>query len=166
MKQILIILFITVLIVSPVAAQERPTAEETRNVITYYYEGQGSGAVLMDHKLCQEIGQEGPDKNECINAIDPGQITQDQELFLWMSYLVPSETNADIIVTFSRREQVRRTASVKLTSATRFRTWKKIPTNKTGLWTVAVIQEMADKDLDLGSLQYTVSQATAVGEKP
>lgn len=156
MKYMLILLAVAMLCVTPCSAQERPTSEEARKVITYYFEGQGSGAVLMDQQLCQEIGQEGPDKNQCLSTIDPGQITQGQELFLWMSFLVPTEDSADIIVTFSRREKVRRTASVKLTSATRFRTWKKIPTNKSGEWTISVMQEMEDKDLALGSLQYTV----------
>lgn len=156
MKYILILPVAMLLFVTPGSAQERPTSEEARKVITYYYEGQGNGAVLMDHELCQEIGQEGPDKNQCLSSIDPGQITQGQELFLWMSFLVPSEDSADIIITFSRREKVRRTASVKLTSATRFRTWKKIPTNKSGEWTVSVMQEMEDRDVALGTMQYTV----------
>ncbi len=160
MKYLLVWLTVIISIAGPVAAQERPSAEEARKVITYYYDGKGSGAILMDHVLCQEVGQEGPEKNQCISDNDPGQVAQGQELFVWMSFLVPSEDKADIIVTFSRKGKVRRTASVKLSGATRFRTWKKIPTDKAGSWLVSVMQELEDKDLELGSFQYEVIETT------
>ena len=156
MKYLLVLLSAIFLITGPAIAQERPSPEEARKVITYYFDGKGRGAVLMDHVVCQEIGQEGPEKNQCISDIDPGQISQGQELYAWMSFLVPFEDMADIIVTFSRRGKVRRTSSIKLSGATRFRTWKKIPTHKPGQWLVSVIQEMEDKDLELGSFQYEV----------
>lgn len=166
MKYLLVLLSATLLIAGPAAAQERPTAEETRRVVAYYFEGQGSGAILMDHVLCQEIGQEGPDKNQCLDTINPSQVSQGQELYLWMNFLVPSEDSADVLIAFSRNGKVRRTASVKLSAATRFRTWKKIPTNKPGQWSVSVTQELGDKDLDLGGFQYTVAESAQPAAKP
>jgi hypothetical protein len=166
MKHLFVLLTAICLTAGPVAAQEKPTSEEARKVITYYYAGQGSGALLMDHVLCQKIGQEGPDKNQCISDIDPGKIAQDQEIYLWMSFLVPTDDAADVTISFSRKGRVRQTASVKLTGATRFRTWKKIPTQKPGQWSVSVSQELADKDLDLGNFQYTVMEGAQPAPKP
>lgn len=165
MKYLLVLLIATFLIAGPAFATEKPTADETRKVITYYFTGQGNGAVLMDKVMCGEIGQEDPDKNECIYVIDPGRIGQNQELYIWMSFLVPSEATADILVSFNHKGKVRRTGSVKLKGATRFRTWKKIPTHKTGQWTATITQEMEDKDLELGSIQYTVVDTAPVASQ-
>lgn len=142
-------------------AQDKPTAGEARKVIDYYYHGKGQGAVLMDLQTCEGVGLEaGPQKNECLKNIDPGQIQIGQELQVWMNFLVPVDDTAEIIVSFSRKDKVRHTANVKLTGATRFRTWKRIPTDKAGLWTLTIIQELEDRDLELGRLQYKVSEAT------
>ncbi len=158
MRQILMLAMGVLLVANLATAQDKPTSEETRKVINYYYHGKGGGTVLMDHYLCQEIGQEGPDKNECLNKLNPSQIQKEQEAYLWMNFLVPMDASADIIVSFSRKGKVRRTASVKLSGATRFRTWKRIPTNKAGQWSVVIIQEMEDKDMEVGSLQYTIAE--------
>lgn len=161
MKQLCILITAVLLALGTAAAQERPTADETRKVIDYYYHGKGGGAVLTELQICEGIGQEeGPQKNECLNKLNPGQVQLGQELHVWMNFLVPLDDTADIIVSFSRKGKVRRTATVKLTGATRFRTWKRIPTDKTGQWTITVMQELADQDLDLGSLQYSVTALT------
>lgn len=161
MKQLTILIMVVFLAFGTALAQERPTTEEARKVIDYYYHGKGGGAVLVDLQICDGIGQEeGPQKNECLNKLNPGQVQLGQELHVWMNFLVPVDDTADIIVSFSRKGKVRRTANVKLTGATRFRTWKRIPTGKAGQWTLSIIQELADKDIELGSLQYNVSAAT------
>ena len=111
----------------------------------------------MDMTVCEKIGTEdGPDKNECLDSVNPSQIELNQELYLWMNYLVPLNDAADIILSFSRKGKVRRTANIKLAGATRYRTWKKIPTDKAGQWTVSILQELEDQDLELGSMQFTV----------
>ena len=160
MKQLSIILAVLLCIAGPAWGQDKPTADEARKVIDYYYNGKGQGAVLMDLKICGGIGQqEGVDKNECLNKVDPARIQTDQELFLWMNFLIPLDDTADVIVAFSRSGKVRRTSSIKLTTATRYRTWKRIPTDKAGQWSISFLQELADKDLDLGGLQYTVVES-------
>ena len=65
----------------------------------------------------------------------------------------------DIIINFSRQGQVRSTARVKLAGATRYRIWKKVPTDKAGQWNVSIIQELQDKDLEIGTLQYGVAES-------
>ncbi len=159
MKKVLVLLMGTLLLTGIAVAQDRPSAEEARKVIDYYYNGQGQGVVLMDYLLCQEISTEGPDKNDCKSDLNPGQLTVGQEAYLWMNYIVPVQDKAELIILFSRKGKVRKSTSVTLSGATRFRTWKKVPTNKPGQYTVSIIQELDDRDLDLGSFQYNVAES-------
>lgn len=157
MQRLFIVLAVILLTFGMATAQEKPTSDEARKVINYYYHGKGKGAILMDQNICEKIGQEdGADKNECVEKVNPSQIQVGQELYLWMNFLVPFDDSADIIITFSRKGKVRRTSNLKLAGATRYRTWKKIPTDKAGQWTVYILQELDDQDLELGSMQFTV----------
>ena len=142
-----------------ISAQEKPTPAETQKVIQYYYQGKGQGAVLMAHKLCAQIYEEGPLKFECQEEITGGQIQKDQEVFLWMNYLVPTGDKTDIIIHYKRNNKVRNVSNFELPAALRYRIWKKIPTDKIGDWQVDIIQELQDADLNLGELQYSVTEA-------
>ena len=82
----------------------------------------------------------------------------EKKFCLWMSFLVPADDQASILVSFSRNERVRKTADVNLKGAIRYRTWKTIPTDKPGKWTVTIVQEMSDQDMELGTLEYTVTE--------
>ncbi len=159
MRKISILIVGLLLAAHTAAAQDRPTPTEALKVIDYYYNGQGSGAVLMDRYLCQQVGKEGDSKNECLDKSVAGPIPANQEVYLWMNYLVPVNDQADIIINFSRQGKVRRTARVKLAGATRYRIWKKIPTDKAGQWTVSIIQELENKDLEVGTLKYEVAES-------
>ena len=141
-------------------AQQKPTPAEAQKVILYYYQGIGQGAVLMDHKLCAQIYEEGPLKFECQEEITGGQIQKGQEAFLWMNYMVPAGDKADIIIHYKRNEKVRSVSNFELPGALRYRIWKKIPTDKTGDWQIQIIQELPDADLSLGDLQYSVAEAS------
>ena len=143
---------------SIILAQEKPAAEEARKVVDYYYQGKGQGAILVAHKLCTQIYEEGPLKYECQDEITGGQIQKDREVYLWMNYLVPSGDTADIIIHYKRNNKVRSVSNFELPGSLRYRIWKKIPTDKIGDWQVDIIQEMADSDLSLGNLQYKVTE--------
>ena len=157
MQRLFVVLTVSLLTFGIASAQEKPSPDETRKVIDYYYHGKGNGAVLMDMRICGKIGlEEGVDKNECLDSINPSQVELGRELHLWMNFLVPLNDSADIIVAFSRKGKVRRTVTIKLAGATRYRTWKRIPTNKTGQWTLSILQELEDQDLELGTMQFTV----------
>lgn len=161
MKRLSIVLMVSLLSFSMAWAGEKPTSDEARKVIDYYFHGKGNGAILMDLSICEKVGlEEGPDKNECLDSVNPGQIQLGDELHLWMNFLVPLNDNADIILAFSRKGKVRRTANIKLAGATRYRTWKRIPTGKAGQWTVTILQELEDQDLELGKMQFTVTAAS------
>jgi len=144
---------------SSILAQEKPAAAEARKVVDYFYQGKGQGAILMAHKLCAQIYEEGPLKYECQEEITGGQIQKDREVFLWMNYLVPTGDKADIIIHFKRNNKVRSVSNFELPGTLRYRIWKKIPTDKIGDWQVEIIQEMEDTDLNLGDFQYAVIEA-------
>ena len=141
-------------------AQEKPPAAEAKKVVDYFYQGIGQGAILMAHKLCTQVYEEGPLKYECQEEITGGQVQKDREVFLWMNYLVPTGDKADIIIHFKRNNKVRSVSSFALPGSLRYRIWKKIPTDKIGDWQVEIIQELQDSDLNLGDLKYSVTEAT------
>ena len=145
---------------SIVLALEKPTPAETQKVIQYYYQGKGQGVILMAHKLCAKIYEEGPLKFECQEEITGGQIQKGREVFLWMNYLIPAGDQTDIIIHYKRNNNVRSVSNFELPGALRYRIWKKIPTDKTGDWQIGIIQELQDSDLNLGELQYSVTEAS------
>jgi hypothetical protein len=137
-------------------AQDKPTSEEARKVIDYYFHGKGKGVVPMEYKFCREVSQKGENKNECVAEIAANSVKKGQEAYLWMNFLVPAGEEAKILLQYSRNDMVRDTSNVSLGGATRYRTWKRIPTSTPGDWKVRLVQEMSNADLEIGQLQYSV----------
>lgn len=156
MKKTVLLLIVFMCLPLAAAAQERPSAEEVRKVVGYYYRGQGQGVVLAEHFLCTEVATEGEDKNECRIRHELPVVSQGAEVSLWMNFLVPSEETADLLITFTRQGHVRDTAQLKVKGAVRYRTWKQVPTGRAGEWTVTVLQELGDTDLELARFAYQV----------
>ena len=159
MKAIGLLIILLLCLPSIMFAQEKPTPAEAKKVINYYYQGKDQGAVLVGQKLCSQIYEEGPYKYECQEVVTGGQIEKDREVFLWMSYLVPAGANPDIIIHFKRNNKVRSVSNLELPGSIRYRTWKKIPTEKLGDWEINIIQELPDTDLNLGQIKYSVVEA-------
>ena len=139
--------------------QDKPTPEEARKVINYYFNGKGQGVVPMDFKLCKEISQKGEMKNECIAEISDKKIMKGEEAYIWMNFLVPAGEESKILLQYSRKDMVRNTSNVSLGGATRFRTWKKIPTSTAGDWKVNLIQELDNADVDIGQMEFSIVDA-------
>ena len=137
-------------------AQEKPTSEEARKVVNYYFNGKGKGVVPMEYKFCQEVSLKGENKNECVAEITANSIKKGQEAYIWMNFLVPAGEQAKLLLQYSRNDMVRDTGNLTLGGATRYRTWKRIPTSKAGEWKVKLIQEMEASDMEVGQLQYSV----------
>ena len=72
--------------------------------------------------------------------------------------MIPVDDTANIYLAYTRNNRIRNTQEIKLNSAFRYRTWKKIVTDKAGEWTIQIFQELEDKDIDLGSISYTVKE--------
>ena len=160
MKKIIYALTITALCVPLSAiAQDKPTPEEARKVINYYFNGKGHGVIPMEYKLCKEISQKGDMKNECVSEISDKKIRKGDAVYLWMNFLVPVGEQSKILLQYSRKNKVRTTSSISLGGATRYRTWKKIPTATAGKWKVQVIQELENADIDIGHLEFSVVEA-------
>jgi hypothetical protein len=115
-KKLLVLSFVLTCIPAMGFAQEKPTPEEVRKVINYYF-------------------------------------------YLWMNFLVPAGDQAKILLQYSRKDKVRETSNVSLAGATRYRTWKKIPTATAGDWEVDIVQELDSSDLDMGQLKFSVVEA-------
>ena len=157
MRQLFLAVLVLCLAPAIGPAQEQPTGEEANRVINYYFNGQGYGAVLMESKLCREIAEEGKYKNECINPVSDNMVNKGEEVDLWMKFLVPEGDEASILISFSIDGRVRKVSKTTISGSVRWRTWKAIPTYRTGDWSVVVLQEMADQDVQLGSMEYTVT---------
>jgi hypothetical protein len=165
MKKIILIFIFICLIPMMLSAQDKPTAAEARKVIDYYVNGQGKDAVLVDYMLCREVGQEDSDKNECTVGVAGKELSFGEEAYLWMNFLIPAGDEAKIYLSFSRNKRIRKTMDFTLTGAFRFRTWKKIPTDTPGMWTIHIFQEMANKDVDLGKITYSVKEMSVTPEE-
>jgi len=160
-KKIIFVLAVTSLCGSlAVMAEEKPTPAEARKVINYYFNGKGQGAVPMDYKLCKEISQQGDMKNECVAEIADKKVAKGEDAYLWMNFLVPAGEKSKILVQYSRNDKVRNTSNISLGGATRFRTWKKIPTGTAGDWKISLIQELENGDVDIGQMKFSVVEAS------
>jgi hypothetical protein len=114
----------------------------------------------MDYKLCKEISQQGEMKNECVAEIADKKVAKGEDAYLWMNFLVPAGEESRILVQYSRKDKVRNTSNISLGSATRFRTWKKIPTGTAGEWKINMIQELENGDVDIGQMKFSVLDAS------
>ena len=161
MKIIICALAVTSFCVSlSLMAEEKPTPAEARKVINYYFNGKGQGAVPMDYKLCKEISQQGEMKNECVAEIADKKVAKGEDAYIWMNFLVPAGEQSKILVQYSRNDKVRNTSNISLGGATRFRTWKKVPTGTAGDWKISLIQELENGDVDIGQMKFSVVEAS------
>ena len=161
MRKVIYALVVTSLCGSlAVMADGKPTPAEARKVINYYFNGKGQGAVLMDYKLCKEISKQGDMKNECVTEIADKKVAKGEDAYIWMNFLVPAGEESKILVQYSRNDKVRNTSNISLSGATRFRTWKKIPTGTAGDWKINLIQELESGDVDIGQMKFSVVEAS------
>lgn len=138
-------------------ALEKPSGKTVQSVMAYYSGGQ-DGAVLVETKICRAIGESGPEKNNCIEDISGQPLQVGEDAYIWMNFLVPVDTQAKIYLSFTRDKRIRKTEQFTLDSAFRYRTWKKLATDSPGEWQITVFQEMDDRDIDLGTITYMVSE--------
>ncbi|MFH2058940.1 MAG: hypothetical protein ABIJ59_08565 [Pseudomonadota bacterium] len=87
MKKIIILAAIIALIPALTLAFDKPSSKETKKVMEYYNSGKGNGALLFDYKLCTKVGEEGENKNECVQSISGDEIKVGDEIHLWMNFI-------------------------------------------------------------------------------
>ncbi len=104
MKRIICALAVTLLCGPLVAmAQDKPTPEEARKVINYYFNGKSQGVVLIEYKICKEISKKGETKNECVTEILNKTVAKGEEVYLWMNFLVPVGEKSKILLRIPAR---------------------------------------------------------------
>lgn len=155
MKKIVLFLMLASLPLS-LFALDRPTAQEVKKVIEYYKKGQGLGVVLVESMLCKEIYRSGPKKHEAKDVISTTAFKKGEKVFLWMNFLVPEHDKASIHFEYKRRGKVRKADDITISTATRYRSWKRMPTGQKGTWEVTISQELENSDIELSKITYTV----------
>lgn len=141
------------------AALAKPSSDEMKKVLDYYYNGEGQGAVLVEYKFCEDVLREGPNKNEC-SAELAASPAKDQPVFLWMAYSLPkNESDRDILIQMNHNGITREVQSVQINGSLRYRTWKRIVFKKSGKWELKITQDGDNGDMDvLADLQVEVAE--------
>lgn len=155
MKKIALYVLLTCLPLS-ISALERPNALEVKKVIDYYKKGKGQGVVLVESMLCEDVYRSGPKKHEAKNVLSSTSFKKGEKVFLWMNFMVPEKVRANIHFEYKRKGKVRKADDLTISTATRYRSWRRLPTSKAGTWEVSISQELEDTDIELSKITYTV----------
>ncbi|MDH5178927.1 MAG: hypothetical protein OEZ39_00260 [Gammaproteobacteria bacterium] len=137
-------------------AVEVPTTDEVRKVLDFYYQGQGLGVVLIDSKMCSEIGKEGDLKNECVGELTA--IKKDESINMWFAFLIPNGTEKQkILIQFETGGLTRMVKEIEATGSIRYRTWRKVDFDRAGEWTASIFLDSPAGTKKIGSRSFTVN---------
>jgi len=153
-KKVFLLMICNVLF--PTLAISAPSSQETKAVLDHYWSG--DSPVLVEYKICSEIIKEGDNKNDCAAEVNPQAIKAEDEVYLWMNYMVPKDTEHTMSVLFTRNGRPEKSKSLKISSSLRYRTWTQLPTDKGGTYMVQVDRELGDNFTTMGSFSYSVQK--------
>ena len=88
-----------------------PSAAAVKSTWDYFYKGKGQGPVLVELKLCTEVGKDGPQRFECTQEVPAEGVKAGTPVMVWQSYLVPQGDVVDDITV-----QVRQPSPTSFTS--------------------------------------------------
>lgn len=138
-------------------AGAKPTSDEVKRVLDFYFHGKGTGPVLLDSMLCRDIQREGDEKNECAGDISGETIKKGESIYLWMAYMVPSgDEPQNIIVQYENGGVTRMVRNLQVTGQLRYRTWLKVAFDKAGSWKIKIIHDTGSEAVVLGVRDVTV----------
>jgi|GEM_PF-541081 len=122
--------------------QKVPSSDGVKDTWNYFYKGQGQGPVLVEAKLCTEVGKEGANKFECTAEVPAEGIKANTQVMVWQAWLLPQgDTAEDVMVQTRQGTVVRETKDVKLKGeGWRTRQWTGIRLGKAGEWTVSILR--------------------------
>ena len=150
------ILATLVLLLPTIAGAAKPTSEEAKKVIDFYFNGRGEGVVLTDSKICRDIERDGDLKNECSGELS-GAIPKGESVYVWMNFMIPNgDEKQNIIVQFDNNNVTRMVKNLEISSGLRFRSWRKVIFDKTGNWDIKIIHDKGDGTEVLSSTTVTV----------
>jgi hypothetical protein len=139
-----------------------PTQHSINQVVSYYY-GAELLPVLADYKLCADIGRIGDQRNECINELSPDSLVAGDAVYLWMNYLVPKGTQAELLLHYNHQGITRDTSNLHVKGSIRYRTWKKIKLSRSGTWELPIYHEQAGQYSELDRIILEVNNKEFAG---
>lgn len=141
----------------PLTLHAKPSADEVRNVVDFYNNGKDEGIVLADVKLCEGIGKEGATKNECEGELNPASLTVGESVTVWMSFMVPlGLQEQEIMVQLNHQGVTREVEKATVTSAMRYRVWRKVKLDRAGDWSANIIHDNGQSSEVLRELKLSV----------
>jgi hypothetical protein len=152
------VLSITLLLSSIAYAHAKPTPEQIKDVIDYFYSSHSDAVTLTQVKLCDDVYTEGDHKYECMSERTGNSLKSGDEAYVWMMFMVPDKADPQTIMVQVSHDGV--PMSVERTtvkSALRYRTWKKIKPDRAGKWKVKIFHDKGDDVALMKELTFTVS---------
>jgi hypothetical protein len=153
-----ICLTLSALLLMSSAALAAPTAKAVKSVVDHF--NSGAEVILVEYKFCSDITLKGENKNECADTLDPVTLNKEDKVYLWMSYMVPKKSNPNILVQFNKSGRTMLSRDITLIASLSARTWIRVPTGKSGAWTIAIDQETDDSFTNISTLTYSVSDVS------
>jgi hypothetical protein len=140
-------------------ADAKPTPDEVKRVLDYFYHGKGMGPVLLETKICRDVQREGDEKSECAGDITAQAVKKGESVYLWMAYMVPSgDEPQNIIVQFENGGVTRMVKNLQVSGQLRNRTWLKVTLDKVGSWKVKIVHDTGSNAITLGARDGTVEE--------
>jgi len=157
MKTISRLAIASVLTFAGAQANSAPSADEVRNVLSYYYGGTDTTPVLVEFKLCEDVHREGLDKNNCKNEVDQSSLEVGESVYAWMNFIVPREERGEILMQFKHNGVIRGARKANVHGAIRYRTWRKVQFSRAGEWQIPILYDNALAVSEIETVTLTVN---------
>lgn len=139
------------------AAADKPSPEEVKKVLDYYYHGKGMGPVLVDVKICRDVQREGDEKNECAGDLSGQSVKKGDSVYVWMAFMAPMGEEAQtIMVQYEMNGVTRAVKNAQVAGGLRGRTWQKFTFDKVGSWKLKLVHDTGSGADVLGTRDVTV----------
>jgi len=153
-------LSLTLLLLLPLhaAAQEKPSPQEARRFLDFYYNGQGQGVVLAEAKICSDVPREGERQFECVGEVAPNAVRTGTDYYLRMVYVVPRGVEDEtILVQYNHQDVTRAVDEVTVSGSIRYRTWTQFNLSQAGTWQFQIMRDAGAEVEELRTLDVQAS---------
>ena len=151
---VLFVVFVHAVFSSAAYAQPALTPDAAKSFLDFYYNGQGTGIVLADTKICTQI-----EENECVDTQSPIALQNGETYYYWMMFVVPQGDDIDgVLVQFNQNGVTRSTREVSISGSIRYRTWKSFTPNRAGNWEIVVLHDTGSAVRNVKTQIVTVNE--------
>lgn len=155
MRKMLILASCLALLPLAALAQEKPTPAEAKKFLDFYLNGQGKGVVLVEMKVCEGIGEEAENLNECEGAVDLNSLEKGNAYYVWTVFLVPNGDKVDgIEIQFHQGGETKLSKEASVIGSIRYRNWRRFVPRLAGSGEIKVVRG----EETLGTLKVNVSE--------